>query len=677
MILSLVVIALLSACRNEFDFEEAYRANPVEEFKYNFETIFGKIAPDQSWDFSGYSNNQEGTISETRTATRATGDDEDDYVELIPGIDFGITENVSGTTVNTSIGRNQDLVEFSRNQGAARTAPMTSLGEQVVIYPITDHSNVNYSMYVQINDMDPVLVYSHDWSNINEVVFNNKAVACVQGSYAEVKDNKIYYYKNNQYANIIGTKKAWLTSNGMKIETSSKKTAGSKYVKVKLIDSDREFLYDVDQGKFLRVNIDSNNSQSLATVTDIDKASAFYLSEAKNISLACFATSGYKLFLGGYRLYANYWDPSQLQFSSSSGGAWANSVWQEETETLTDTDKKAINSKFVNQNGTVTSRADMKGIAIDAPKGASIKVYVQLENGTKIGLTGSSSNNTGAVRFQNAVKPIETPANKEIDYLGIDTDNNTKNYYNLVLAVVHNSTPIAKRYMVEDLGAVATSDIDFNDVVFDLKKTESVFGSETDLIIRAMGGTLDFGLNIGGTEILKKSDLKSYNTKAMYKTGMRNGKSSLLDYDGIIYQETLSNNPWIPEKNNVSITVYKDENTNITSDEDDVLIEKSGTYTIPFPGIGEAPCIIAFPVSKMWRDEGHSFCNDWLKDIEPALWEMPENAPDATNNTHTESFSNWISSHRSEYLNWVETKFSTKVKSSMETWLNQKYPVRQ
>lgn len=676
MIFSLVVIALLSACRNEFDFEEAHRANPVEEFKYNFETIFGKIAPDQSWDFSGYSNEQNVTVSETGSATRAEGDDEDDYVELIPGIDFDITETVNGTTVNTSVGRNQNLVEFSRSQGMASVATMKSLGEQIIIYPITDHSNVNYSLYVQINEMDPVLVYAHDWSNnVNEVVFNNKAVACVQGSYAEVKDNNIYYFKNNQHAALFGVNKAWLTSSGMKVVLSTKSKQGSRYVKVKLINSDREFLYDIDKKEFLSVNASSNKSQSLATVTDIDQASVLSLSAATNNNFACFGTSGYKLFLGGYRLYVNYFDPSKLQFSSSSGGVWANSVWQEETETLKAIDKNAINSKFVNQNGTVTSRADMKGIAIDAPKGATIKVYVQLENGSKIGLTGSSSNNTGAVRFQNAVKPIETPANKEIDYLGIDTDNNTKNYYNVVLAVVHNSNSVAKRYMVEDLGAVATSDIDFNDVVFDLKKSESVFGSETDLIIRAMGGTLDFGLNIGGAEILKKSDLKAYNTKAMYKTGMRNGKSSLLDYDGVIYQETLSGNPWIPENNNVSITVYKDENTTVTGD--DVQIEKNGTYTIPFPGVGEAPCIIAFPVSKMWRDEGHSFCNDWLKDIEPALWEMPENAPDATNNTHTESFSTWISSHRSEYLNWVETKFSTKVKSSMETWLNQKYPVRQ
>lgn len=661
MIFSLIVIALLSACRNEFDFEEAYRANPVEEFKYNFETIFGKIAPDQSWDFSGYTNNLEGTISETSSATRAEGDDEDDYVDKIEGLDFSLTEIVSSDgSVTTTVGNNSGLIEFGKVNNASKTTKLVSNGKPFTIYPVTAHSNTEYTMYIKIGDKDPVEVFSKDWT-ANEVYFNRKATAAVGTGYiGEVSDGKKYSFSNNrtylEWKVILVSHNPYLVvPGGIKLDDDTKRFV--------VIDSNgKKYLLYYDNGVKGFVKL-LPNSKNFELTDEIGNASFFLYKDATG----WLGNSGKKIYLDGYGLYCKYTDPRELLLSGSNGGGWSNSFWTFKSADLTKTEKNNIVEYLKVKDPQVTSRAYMGGIVVDAPKGMEIQIYLQYKDGTK--------KNINSDVFESSIIPSEVSSNDQVNYIGIDEQAHDGNYYNLVLAVVHKPHTAAKRYMVEDLGAVATSDIDFNDVVFDLKKSESVFGSETDLIIRAMGGTLDFGLNIGGAEILKKSDLKSYNTKAMYKTGMRNGKSSLLDYDGIIYQETLSDNPWIPENNNVSITVYKDENTTVTGD--NVQIEKNGTYTIPFPGAGEAPCIIAFPVSKMWRDEGHSFCNDWLKDIEPALWEMPENAPDATNNTHTESFSTWISSHRSEYLNWVETKFSPKVKSSMETWLNQKYPVSQ
>ena len=253
---------------------------------------------------------------------------------------------------------------------------------------------------------------------------------------------------------------------------------------------------------------------------------------------------------------------------------------------------------------------------------------------------------------------------------------------------------VEKRYMVEDLGA--TDDIDFNDMVVDVKqvkkyeittmsdgKSSKEYKSTTqEVILRAMGGTLDFDFKVGNNVIFTKSKLSGINYKTMYMTGMKGGKSTTLDdYDCVLYHATLIGNPWDPSTNNVSFTVYKEGTSTAAGgsgtagNSGQVNIDNNGSYNITFPNIGDAaPRIIAFPVTKLWRDERHECCNEWLYDREPALWEMPENAPDTNKNTHTKSFSEWIKegSNRSDYLKWVEDKFSANVKNSMETWLNQK-----
>lgn len=282
-----------------------------------------------------------------------------------------------------------------------------------------------------------------------------------------------------------------------------------------------------------------------------------------------------------------------------------------------------------------------------------------------------------------------------LDQLKNDDPSKEPDYNDMVFLLITDEEPeiidlenseevVEKRYMVEDLGA--SDDIDFNDMVVDLRQVKTykvtrnlkdnttnkeLLSTKQEVILRAMGGTLDFDFKIGDKVIFTKSKLSGINYKTMYKTGMNGGKSTLLnDYDCELYRATLNGNPWEPSTNNVSFTVYKEGTSTANND---VEIDNNGSYNITFPNIGDAaPRIIAFPVTKLWRDERHECCNEWLYDREPALWEMPENAPDANKNTHTESFSNWISSHRSEYLNWVETKFSTKVKNSMDSWLNKK-----
>lgn len=284
-----------------------------------------------------------------------------------------------------------------------------------------------------------------------------------------------------------------------------------------------------------------------------------------------------------------------------------------------------------------------------------------------------------------------------LDQLKNDDPSKEPDYNDMVFLLITDEEPeiidlenseevVEKRYMVEDLGA--SDDIDFNDMVVDLRQVKTykvtrnlkdnttnkeLLSTKQEVILRAMGGTLDFDFKIGDKVIFTKSKLSGINYKTMYKTGMNGGKSTLLnDYDCELYRATLDGNPWEPSTNNVSFTVYKEGTSTANND---VEIDNNGSYNITFPNIGDAaPRIIAFPVTKLWRDERHECCNEWLYDREPALWEMPENAPDANKNTHTKSFSKWIKegSNRSDYLKWVEDKFSANVKNSMDSWLNKK-----
>lgn len=124
---------------------------------------------------------------------------------------------------------------------------------------------------------------------------------------------------------------------------------------------------------------------------------------------------------------------------------------------------------------------------------------------------------------------------------------------------------VKKRYFVEDLGA--TDDFDFNDIVVDVISTYSYkqTTSETGIVtfsdetltsqkaeIRALGGTLDFELNIGG-KTWKKSD--NFDYKVMYNTGNKD-TGELPDYTKVLHSFDLPLD-YDPATNNISVTVYQ------------------------------------------------------------------------------------------------------------------------
>lgn len=153
-------------------------------------------------------------------------------------------------------------------------------------------------------------------------------------------------------------------------------------------------------------------------------------------------------------------------------------------------------------------------------------------------------------------------------------------------AIEEQPQPIQKRYFVEDLGS--KDDFDFNDIVFDVIDDN---GSQK-CIVRAMGGTIDFTLQIGNTEWTKSVDgvKAGYNEKMMYNT------QGTIDYDKVLAEFPVTG--WNPDTNNITVKVKNSVSGN-------VIIE------IPFPKKGEVPMIVAFPVVTNWQSERVSLPDDW------------------------------------------------------------------
>ena len=187
---------------------------------------------------------------------------------------------------------------------------------------------------------------------------------------------------------------------------------------------------------------------------------------------------------------------------------------------------------------------------------------------------------------------------------------------------------IARRYMIEDLGATSTSDIDFNDVVVDLIQTyeKTADGTKNNLketaTIRALGGTLNFDLMIGQHTICTKQD--NFTVGRMYNTGWnaaRKEASEEIDYEKALKEIDLSKFGTLPiwdgDNSKIHLVMRPRVEDNVESDKkyNDIGGSNLGKYEIKYPSQGEVPAIIAFDLYKEWRPERVSIANstdyDW------------------------------------------------------------------
>ena len=213
----------------------------------------------------------------------------------------------------------------------------------------------------------------------------------------------------------------------------------------------------------------------------------------------------------------------------------------------------------------------------------------------------TADNVSWAIQFLNNKSALQSTVTissfKEITVNGrtywcFDFDDNTPEYTELIYLVTPAPYPITKRYFVEDLGS--KDDFDFNDIVFDVSQDAA---GKQKCIIRAMGGTLDFTLNIGQTSWTKSEDgvAKGYAVETMYNT------QPTPEWDKNLAEFDVTG--WNPENNNISVSVK----SNVSSD---VIIK------IPFPKTGEVPMIVAVKGFVNWQLERDPLPKNW--------WYIPE-----------------------------------------------------
>lgn len=281
------------------------------------------------------------------------------------------------------------------------------------------------------------------------------------------------------------------------------------------------------------------------------------------------------------------------------------------------------------------STINMKGIYIEAPVGTPVEVYLDNITDRNQGksfpkVAGTTNGYAVYVDIPEGIKPIlddiELEDNAIVKYIGIEDvvegapETSDNDYNDVVLAVVGNpdvpqekiitndqyevKTCRAKRYMIEDLGAV--DDFDFNDVVVDVEentvithkvtyengvlKTDEIIKETTEptkAVIRAMGGTIDFELSIGNTSWSKSG--AGFDVKTMYNT------QGTIDYNKVLAEFEVTG--WNPVSNNISIKVNGNDGK---------------VFEITFPKAGTAPMIIAVDLSQDWMKERVSVPSSWF-----------------------------------------------------------------
>ena len=201
----------------------------------------------------------------------------------------------------------------------------------------------------------------------------------------------------------------------------------------------------------------------------------------------------------------------------------------------------------------------------------------------------TSANNKNKISFDAADFPLD-------DYIEVTVNGNTfwcfkcegdGAYTDFILWVekVDDNTVMleyAKRYMVEDLGGGGASDIDFNDIVFDV---EQYTDGTQKCVVRALGGTLPIKIKVGDSDWWSKPEPVA----SMINT------QGTIDYDKVIAEFDVTG--WKESENNVQVEVQ----------------DNSGyEFIASFPEDGSIPLMVAFSIIKGWNAERVPVTEEWF-----------------------------------------------------------------
>lgn len=182
---------------------------------------------------------------------------------------------------------------------------------------------------------------------------------------------------------------------------------------------------------------------------------------------------------------------------------------------------------------------------------------------------------------------------EDLDFENSDCDKD----FNDFIVCLKGQLPMleAKRYMCEDLGGNKSTDLDFNDIVFDIQPSRL---SGTDVIIRAVGGTLPIKLYVGNT-LIGDGELHEYFDASKDAKGL---------YPAINVGEATTYEAKTYNLSDLPI----DDLTNFNTIRAEVTYPDGNVQEISFQAQadGTSPKIFAVPVSTAWMKENKNIKND-------------------------------------------------------------------
>lgn len=206
------------------------------------------------------------------------------------------------------------------------------------------------------------------------------------------------------------------------------------------------------------------------------------------------------------------------------------------------------------------------------------------------------------IKFFAVPRPTNISSDKYTYVLACETGSDN-DYKDIIFLVVSNKkfesvpteplfTSLRKRYLIEDL--CSSSDFDFNDIVVDVEqiKAYNKSGNNGDYgfklvttqkaTLKHVCGTKPFEVSIGGTTLFTVTDPTYGNPDILAEGGT----------DPEIEKDDLTT--WNPETNNISVKVWKSSMPGAESYEGAEFVSSS------FPETGDVPFIIATDVSVPW-----------------------------------------------------------------------------
>ena len=241
--------------------------------------------------------------------------------------------------------------------------------------------------------------------------------------------------------------------------------------------------------------------------------------------------------------------------------------------------------------------------------GKVMDFYLQIENGVEHWAEEETKqySHNGMMLALNCDRPGNISEEKEVKIIGCEDANLEYSDWDLndvvflmygepevpdVIEVIEGeyTRSVTKRYMIEDLGS--TDDFDFNDVVVDVTEKSTIEyieengaitgttekSKEQTATIRHLGGLLPFALKIGDTALPEMQGAMGVNPNDEF------------EIEG-----------WIPEQNNISVTVKGTQNGEV--------------HNVSFPEDGDIPMIIAVDPTVNWMEERVAITKEWFEGL--------------------------------------------------------------